>query len=80
MASIEEKIHEASVYLLEHIGLKVVHPDALQVFKDHGVRTEGNVAYLTENQLMDALSTLPSTCAVSAVDDAFSCEFGSGKV
>ena len=48
-----KKIHEASMMILQKTGMKFCHPDAVQILKNHGIRTDGDVAYFTEEQIMD---------------------------
>ena len=45
-----QKIHEASMRMLERTGMKYHNPKAIEILKDHGIRVEGNVAYFTEEQ------------------------------
>lgn len=39
-----KKIHEASMMILQKTGMKFCHPDAVQILKNHGIRTDGDVA------------------------------------
>ena len=47
-----QRIHEATMELVEKAGMKFHHPEAVEILKAHGIRMEGNVAHFTEEQLM----------------------------
>lgn len=79
MSNEVQKIHDATVEILEKTGVKFHHPDAIQVLKDHGIRLDGNVAYFTESQLMKYVDMAPSTAHVTALDPKYSVTFGDGK-
>lgn len=56
-----KKIHEASMQILNKTGMKFYHPDALEILKNHGIKVDGNVAYFTEDQIMEWVRKAPST-------------------
>ena len=56
-----KKIHEASMQILNKTGMKFYHPDALEILKKHGIKADGNVAYFTEEQIMEWVRKAPST-------------------
>ncbi len=55
-----EEIHNASMRLLAEVGVQFPDDEALEVFKQHGAKTEGQIVYLEETQLMEALETVPA--------------------
>ena len=55
-----EKIHEHTLTILNEVGVKFENEDALNVFKSHGARIDGDIVYIDEKLLNDALSTVPS--------------------
>lgn len=55
-----QKIHEASMRMLETTGMKYHNPKAIEILKAHDIRVEGNVAYFTEEQLMYWVRKAPS--------------------
>lgn len=59
-------IHNTSMKLLSNVGVLFPDDAAIAVFKEHGVRTEGQTAYLTEEQLMKALETVPAQFTIHA--------------
>jgi len=59
-------IHQTSMRLLENVGVEFPSGAALDQFKKHGIRTDGSRVYLTEDQLMEALETVPKQFAIHA--------------
>ncbi|MDD6685952.1 MAG: trimethylamine methyltransferase family protein [Lachnospiraceae bacterium] len=53
---IVELIHRNSLRLLKEIGIKFLSDSSLDLLKKNGIRVEGNRAYFTEEQIMDALN------------------------
>ena len=45
--STEQLIHNAAMKILNNIGVEIHNEEALQVYKDHGIRTEGNTVFFT---------------------------------
>lgn len=43
-----EKIHEKSLHILKHTGIKFEHPEALDIFKRNGASVENDTVYLDE--------------------------------
>ena len=52
---IVEKIHRTSLKILEEIGMAFHSERALEQLRQGGIRVEGNRAYFTEKQVMDAM-------------------------
>ncbi len=65
-----DQIHQGSMRLLETVGVEFPYEPALAAFRKHGVRTDGSNGgcrvYLTEDQLMTALETVPSQFTIHA--------------
>ncbi len=53
------KIHDASMLILEEIGIRLHHPDILEMLKNQNVRVENNIAYFTRNQIMEQIGKAP---------------------
>ena len=52
---IVELLHQNSLRILNEIGIAFLSDSALELLKKNGVRVEGNRAYFTEEQVMNAL-------------------------
>ena len=46
-----ETIHEKTLFLLENVGIRFDSPELIEVFKKHGIRTQGAVAYFSEKDV-----------------------------
>ncbi|MGN1014119.1 MAG: trimethylamine methyltransferase family protein [Butyricicoccus sp.] len=54
-------IHKYSMRSLEEVGVGFLCDDAVEIFKSHGFRTEGQIVYMTEDDVWNALKTAPKT-------------------
>lgn len=54
-------IHEYSMRLLEKNGVKFLYEGALDIFRAHGFRVEGDTVYMGEKDVRRALETTPRT-------------------
>ncbi len=61
-----ETVHEKSLDILATVGVSYHSQEALDVFKTHGYKIDGNVVFFTEDQLTTALKTAPSSFTLSA--------------
>ena len=59
-----ETIHEKTLYILEHIGVKFEQPELLEFFKKKGIRMEGNRVYIDKATVEQALSTAPASFTI----------------
>lgn len=55
-----ELIHEYTMKTLKEIGVVFEHPDALEAFKKHGARIDGEKVFLDEKIIKEILSTIPA--------------------
>lgn len=53
-------IHEASMALLSKTGVAFHSEKAIATFKEHGVEVAGNLVYLQEKQVMEAVAAAPA--------------------
>ena len=74
-----KKIHEASKQILNKTGMTFYHPDALEILKNHGIKVDGNVAYFTEDQIMEWVRKAPSTAPLYASDSRFDMQIGGNR-
>ena len=61
---IVELIHKNTLRILEEIGIAFLSDSALDLLRQNGVRVEGNRAYFTEKQVMDAMDAAGITYGV----------------
>ena len=80
MEKVVKAIHENSMKILETVGVKFHHPDAIKVLKEHEISvSDDGVAKFTENQIMEWVQKAPKTATLYAADPKYNVTFGSGK-
>ncbi len=61
-----ERIHTAAMEILTRTGVAFRNQDALEIFKDRGFRTQGDVVYFSEAQVQSALDNVPGRFTIHA--------------
>ncbi|WFD11554.1 trimethylamine methyltransferase family protein [Tepidibacter hydrothermalis] len=74
-----DRIHEATVKILEETGIKFVSLEVREIFKKHGAKVEGEIVYISRKMLDDALKTAPSSFKWWGVDESNSIIMGEGQ-
>ncbi len=59
-------IHDASMELLGSTGIIISEKEALSIFKANGYRVDGETVYPSEQQILAAIETVPSTFTIEA--------------
>lgn len=72
-------IHAKSVEILEDTGMWFPSERARKIFKQHGFEVEGEIVYFTENDIENALETVPSKFVVLARNPKKNLEIGGEK-
>lgn len=55
------RVHEATVQVLEETGVGFNCEEALEIFKNNGAKVDGNIIYISRNMIEKALETVPAT-------------------
>ena len=63
-----QKIHETSLYLLNHKGVVFRSEKARKILEENGARIEGELAFFPEEMVERCISQVPSTFRVDAVN------------
>ena len=74
-----EDVHQATLDVLFNCGVEMNHPDALELFKKHGCEVNGNIVKIPESVVTKALSTVPSTFVLEAVNPTYTQQFGHNR-
>lgn len=74
-----QKIHDASMRVLSEKGIKFTYTKAVEIFKEQGLRTDGQVVYFTEDQVMAALETCPEKFELLGKERSFDVTVGGGR-
>ncbi|MCG8632936.1 MAG: trimethylamine methyltransferase family protein, partial [Desulfobacterales bacterium] len=77
--TILETVHEKSLDILATVGVSYHSQEALDLFKTHGYKIDGNVVFFTEEQLTSALDTTPSHFTLSARNPENDITLGDGN-
>lgn len=75
-----ERIHENTMRILQETGVKFESEMALEVFRNHGVRVEGDLVFIDEATLKQCLDTTPSTFTMQVNEKGDSEELGNGAM
>lgn len=71
-------IHETSMKLLAKVGVECPLREALDAFVQHGAKVDGSRVYLTEDQVIAALETVPRQFTIHARNPERSVTVGGG--
>ena len=53
------KIHETSLKILEEVGVKIGLEEALQIFKKHGAKVDGEIVRIPSSMVEETLQVVP---------------------
>ncbi|MFZ5945621.1 MAG: trimethylamine methyltransferase family protein [Bacillota bacterium] len=70
------KIHEASMNLLENVGVKFHCSDILNLLESKGIKISGSTAFFTRGQILEWISKAPSSFQIHARNDKFNMLIG----
>ncbi|MBT6814259.1 MAG: trimethylamine methyltransferase, partial [Anaerolineae bacterium] len=73
-----QKIHDTSMELLKNLGIEFPEENAISIFKEHGFKTEGQKVYMTEEQVMQAIKSVPKQFTIHARNPQKNIEIGDG--
>jgi trimethylamine--corrinoid protein Co-methyltransferase len=71
-------IHDTSMKLLKEIGILFPEANALQIFRDHGFKVEGQKVFFSEEQVMGAVKNVPRQFTIYARNPKRSVVIGDG--
>ncbi|MDW7674711.1 MAG: trimethylamine methyltransferase family protein [Bacillota bacterium] len=74
-----EKIHQCSLNILEQVGVIFKEAQALELFRHHGIRVEGETVYLSAAAVEKALATIPQSFTLRGRDPGKSVVIGAGE-
>jgi len=72
------RVHEASLKILKETGVVFKCPEALDIFKQHGARVEGETVYLDPKMVEKAIEQTPATFRWEARNSEHSVTLGEG--
>ncbi len=60
------RIHDSAMEILREVGVAFHEPEALEIFRKHGAKVDGDVVRLDEKMVRAALEKAPSRCHLTA--------------
>ncbi|MCP4672230.1 MAG: trimethylamine methyltransferase, partial [Desulfobacula sp.] len=73
-----DKIHNSSLELLRETGIRFPNKEALEIFKHHGFKVEGQMVFFQQQDIEKALETIPKTFELHARNKDNSFVIGDG--
>jgi trimethylamine---corrinoid protein Co-methyltransferase len=73
-----EQIHETSMRLLAEVGVSFPNEEAIGVFRQHGIHSDGKRVFLREDEVMRAVDAAPDTFTIHAPNPFKSVVVGDG--
>ncbi len=74
-----ERIHDASMTLLEEVGIEFRDDESIDMWKAAGAKVDGYRVYLDREQVMELISTAPSEYTMTARNPEHSVSLGGRK-
>jgi len=81
-----QAIHNATMNVMENVGLIVHNPEIIELFKKNGIKTQGKRVFLKEKQIMEWLKKAPTEFKIHARNNKYdmlvggdNIEFGPGN-
>lgn len=71
-----ELIHESILRVLTEIGVKIEDQEALDLFKQHGAKVEGDLVFISEELLTKSLSTIPESFEIVGIESKLTLGIG----
>ncbi len=76
----EQMIHEAAMEIMRDTGVRIHNEKALGILKENGIRTEGNIAFFTEEQVMYWVKKAPESFTIYARNPKYDMVVGGDHV
>lgn len=72
------KIHSASMRILQETGIRINHPEILEIVKSNGIKISGQTAFFKEEQVMKFVAKAPGSFVLYARNPEFNMHIGGG--
>lgn len=73
-------LHDASIELLNNVGFIVQDEEVLDLLKNKGIKVDGEKAFFTEQQILDALSKAPNEFTLYARNSKYDMHIGGESI
>lgn len=75
-----QKIHQATMWVFENVGIEIPHKDIIALLKKHGIRIDGSKAFFTEAQAMEWIGKAPASFTLHARNPVHNMVIGGGGI
>ncbi|MEG0378360.1 MAG: trimethylamine methyltransferase family protein, partial [Eubacterium sp.] len=75
-----ELMHESILRVFNEVGIKFEDEEALEIFRQHGAKVEGDLVFISEELLNKALSTVPESFEIVGIESKLEIGIGKGLV
>ncbi len=75
-----KRINDASMEILEKVGVMFHHTAIIELLKKNDIKVSGNIAYFTEEQVMKWISKAPSEFTVFARNPKYNMKIGGDNI
>ncbi len=75
-----KKIHEASMEILEDVGVRIHHPKVLDLLQSKGIKVQGDTAFFKHDQIMKWVSKAPASFKLYARNPNYDMAIGGDRI
>ena len=75
-----ERIHDTSLRILREIGIKLFHPEVLDIVREKGIKVSGATAFFQPDQVMEWLSKAPQEFTLHAKNPTYDIVIGGNRI
>ncbi|KNZ40631.1 trimethylamine methyltransferase family protein [Acetobacterium bakii] len=75
-----EMIHESIMRVLTEIGIKIEDEEALEIFRNHGAKVDGDLVFISQELLTKTLSTIPEAFEIVGIESKLTIGIGKDLV
>ena len=76
----EQMIHDAAMRIMANVGVRIHNEKAIEIYKENGIRVDGNIAYFTEEQVMHWVKMAPESFTLYARNPKYDTFVGGDQV
>jgi len=68
-------VHEKSIKLLSTVGFRFVHDEVVEIFKNHGFKTDQDIVFFTKESINQAIETVGNSFTLMARNPKYTIKF-----
>lgn len=76
----EQMIHDAAMEIMSEVGVKIHNAKAIEIYRENGIRVEGDTAFFTEEQVMHWVNMAPDSFNIYARNPQYNMVVGGDHV